>query len=244
METSSRSLRNTYNWAQSRIRELTKEVKVKNNHFDFRCVEDATAICQEFDEWLEAKSRKEMNEIDVIFAVYNRIPRNSKYGFFTEETGMGTAQTLLTYWNNRRTRNGQTEVDEIDNVEDMQRIANEWRNDDAPIRFETDEEGREVSRSDVEDWEQERYIDSSIRNATTVRSIEDEKQIVELEKELNSRKLGLVQSVIDNSFDDSYNDMGGVRRNMEQNEDVQNLISQYYGGKSKSNKLLRYVYSN
>ena len=54
METSSRSLRNTYNWAQSRIRELTKEVKVKNNHFDFRCVEDATAICQEFDEWLEA----------------------------------------------------------------------------------------------------------------------------------------------------------------------------------------------
>ena len=67
METSSRSLRNTYNWAQSRIRELTKEVKVKNNHFDFRCVEDATAICQEFDEWLEAKSRKEMNEICLLY---------------------------------------------------------------------------------------------------------------------------------------------------------------------------------
>ena len=55
METSSRSLRNTYKWAQSRIRELTKEVKVKNNHFDFRCVEDANSIRQEFDEWLMLK---------------------------------------------------------------------------------------------------------------------------------------------------------------------------------------------
>ena len=77
MATSSKSLRNTYDWAQSRIRELTKEVKVKNNHFDFRCVEDATAICQEFDEWLEAKSRKEMNEIDVIFLEY--IGEGSEY---------------------------------------------------------------------------------------------------------------------------------------------------------------------
>ena len=148
----------------------------------------------------------------------------------------------MTYWNWRRTRNGQPEVDEIED-EDMERVANEWRNDETPIRFETDERGQEVSRSDVEDWEQERYIDSSIRNATTVRSIEDEKQIVELEKDLHLRKLGLVQSVIDNSFDDSYIDVGGVR-NMAQNEDVQNLISQYYGGRSKSNKLLRYVYSN
>ena len=121
---------------------------------------------------------------------------------------------------------------------------NEWRNDETPIRFETDERGQEVSRSDVENWEQERYIDSSIRNATTVRSIEDDKQIVELEKDLHLRKLGLVQSVIDNSFDDAYRDVAGVRRNMEQNEDVQNLISQYYGGKRKNNKLLRYVYSN
>ena len=77
METSSKSLRNTYDWAQSRIRELTKEVKVKDNHFDFRCVEDATAICQEFDEWLGAKSRKEMNEIDVIFLEY--IGEGSEY---------------------------------------------------------------------------------------------------------------------------------------------------------------------
>ena len=77
METSSKSLRNTYDWAQSRIRELTKDVKVKNNHFDFRCVEDATSICQEFDEWLGAKSRKEMNEIDVIFLEY--IGEGSEY---------------------------------------------------------------------------------------------------------------------------------------------------------------------
>ena len=77
METSSRSLRNTYNWAQSRIRELTKEVKVKNNHFDFRCVEDATAISQEFDEWLEAKDRKEQYDIDVIWLEY--IGEGSEY---------------------------------------------------------------------------------------------------------------------------------------------------------------------
>ena len=154
-------------------------------------------------------------------------------------------------WNidTTKTENNSAFSNEIKD-EDMQRIANEWRNDETPIRFDTDEEGREISRSEVTRWEQERYVDSSIRNATTLRTIEDEKQIVVLEKELNSRKLGLVQSVIDNSYNDSYIDVGGVRlrsptvRNMEQNEDVQNLISQYYGGRSKSNKLLRYVYSN
>ncbi len=77
METSSKSLRRTYKWVQSRIRELTKNVKVNDNQLDFRCVEDATAICQEFDEWLEAKSRKEMNEIDVIFLEY--IGEGSEY---------------------------------------------------------------------------------------------------------------------------------------------------------------------
>ena len=77
METSHNALRDTFDWAQRRIRELTKDVKVKNNHFDFRCVEDATAICQEFDEWLGAKSRKEMNEIDVIFLEY--IGEGSEY---------------------------------------------------------------------------------------------------------------------------------------------------------------------
>ena len=77
MATSSKSLRNTYDWAQSRIRELTKEVKVKNNHFDFRCVEDATAISQEFDEWLEAKDRKEQYDIDVLWLEY--IGEGSEY---------------------------------------------------------------------------------------------------------------------------------------------------------------------
>ena len=57
METSSRSLRRTYKWAQSRIRELTKSVKVNDNQLDFRCVEDATAICEEFNEWINAESR-------------------------------------------------------------------------------------------------------------------------------------------------------------------------------------------
>ena len=40
METSSKSLRRTYKWVQSRIRELTKTVKVNDNQLDFRCVED------------------------------------------------------------------------------------------------------------------------------------------------------------------------------------------------------------
>lgn len=214
------------------------------NSDDFSNSSTSTFINNQLDTEISNIIIEFYNEIDVIFALYNRIPRNSKYGFFTEGSINGTGETLLTYWNHRRTRNGEPEVDEIED-EDMQRVANEWRNDETPIRFETDEGARlrGVSRSDVEDWEQERYIDSSIRNATKVRSIEDEKQIVELEKELNLRKLGLVQSVIDNSFDDSYRDVGGVR-NMAQNEDVQNLISQYYGGKRKSNKLLRYVYSN
>ena len=220
------------------------------NSDDFSNSSTSTFINNQLDTEINNIIIEFYSELDVIFALYNRIPRNSKYGFFTEGSIDGTGSTLLTYWNDRRRRNGRPEVDEIDNVEAMQIIANDWRNDETPIRFDTDEEGQEISRSDVQRWEKERYIDSSIRNATTVRSIEDEKQIVVLEKELNSRKLGLVKSVIDNSYNDSYIDVGGVRlrsptvRNMEQNEDVQNLISQYYGGRSKSNKLLRYVYSN
>ena len=77
METSHNALRDTFDWAQRRIRELTKDVKVKNNHFDFRCVEDATAISQEFDEWLEAKDRKEQYDIDVLWLEY--IGEGSEY---------------------------------------------------------------------------------------------------------------------------------------------------------------------
>ena len=77
MATSSSALRETFNWAQRRIRELTKDVKVKNGHFDFRCVEDATAISQEFEEWLEAKDRNTADDIDVIFLEY--IGQGSEY---------------------------------------------------------------------------------------------------------------------------------------------------------------------
>ena len=77
MATSSSALRETFDWAQRRIRELTKDVKVKNGHFDFRCVEDATAISQEFDEWLEAKDRKEQYDIDVLWLEY--IGEGSEY---------------------------------------------------------------------------------------------------------------------------------------------------------------------
>ena len=77
MATSSNALRETFDWAQRRIRELTKDVKVKNGHFDFRCVEDATAISQEFEEWLEAKDRNNADDIDVIFLEY--IGKGSEY---------------------------------------------------------------------------------------------------------------------------------------------------------------------
>ena len=77
METSYNALRDTYDWAQRRIRELTKDVEVKNGHFDFRCVEDATSISQEFDEWLEAKDRKEQYDIDVVWLEY--IGEGSEY---------------------------------------------------------------------------------------------------------------------------------------------------------------------
>ena len=70
METSHDALLDSFYWAQKRIRELTKDVKVNNGHFDFRCVEDATAISQEFDEWLEAKDRKEQYDIDVLWLEY------------------------------------------------------------------------------------------------------------------------------------------------------------------------------
>ena len=77
MATSSNALSETFDWAQRRIRELTKDVKVKNGHFDFRCVEDATAISQEFEEWLEAKDRNNADDVDVIFLEY--IGQGSEY---------------------------------------------------------------------------------------------------------------------------------------------------------------------
>ena len=70
METSSKSLRNTYNWAQSRITELC-------SRGDFEEVVNGDSIRQEFGEWLGAKSRKEMNEIHVIFLEY--IGKGSEY---------------------------------------------------------------------------------------------------------------------------------------------------------------------
>ena len=77
MATSSNAVRDSYYWALDRIKTLTEDVKVKNGHFDFRCVEDATAISQEFEEWLEAKDRKEQYDIDVIWLEY--IGEGSEY---------------------------------------------------------------------------------------------------------------------------------------------------------------------
>ena len=77
METSSKSLRRTYKWVQSRIRELTKNVKVNDNQLDFRCVEDANSIRQEFNEWINVESRNIKNDIDVLFLEY--IGKGSEY---------------------------------------------------------------------------------------------------------------------------------------------------------------------
>ena len=77
MATSSNAVRDTYYWALDRIKTLTEDVKVKNNHYDFRCVEDATAISQEFEEWLEAKDRNNADDVDVIFLEY--IGQGSEY---------------------------------------------------------------------------------------------------------------------------------------------------------------------
>ena len=77
MATSSNAVRDSYYWALDRIKTLTEDVKVKNNHYDFRCVEDATAISQEFEEWLEAKDRNNADDIDVIFLEY--IGKGSEY---------------------------------------------------------------------------------------------------------------------------------------------------------------------
>ena len=77
MATSSNAVRDSYYWALDRIKTLTKDVKVKDNHYDFRCVEDATAISQEFEEWLEAKDRNNADDVDVIFLEY--IGEGSEY---------------------------------------------------------------------------------------------------------------------------------------------------------------------
>ena len=77
MATSSNAVRDSYYWALDRIKTLTEDVKVKNNHYDFRCVEDATAISQEFEEWLEAKDRNNADDVDVIFLEY--IGEGSEY---------------------------------------------------------------------------------------------------------------------------------------------------------------------
>ncbi len=80
-------------------------------------------------------------------------------------------------------------------------------------------------------------------NLTSRKTEEDMKEIKGLEERLNSRKMGRIQNILDNSFDDSYQDED-VKR-IQGIDHIHDNISQHFGGgKRKKHKLLKYVYSN
>jgi len=80
-------------------------------------------------------------------------------------------------------------------------------------------------------------------NMVTRKTDADMEEIENLEKNLNSRKMGRIQNILDNSFDDSYPDQE-VKR-IQGIDDIHSNISQHLGGdKVKKHKLLKYVYSN
>jgi len=51
METLKGTVKHTYDWYRNRIREMCKDVKTSDGRYDFRCVDDANAIYEEFREW-------------------------------------------------------------------------------------------------------------------------------------------------------------------------------------------------
>ena len=70
MATLKKVVNDTYYWSINRTKELC-------SRGDFEEVVNGDSIRQEFGEWLGAKSRKEMNEIHVIFLEY--IGEGSEY---------------------------------------------------------------------------------------------------------------------------------------------------------------------
>ena len=80
-------------------------------------------------------------------------------------------------------------------------------------------------------------------NLTSRKTEEDMKEIKNLEERLNSRKMGRIQNILDNSFDDSY--LGEDVKRIQGIDHIHDNISQHFGGgKRKKHKLLKYVYSN
>jgi len=80
-------------------------------------------------------------------------------------------------------------------------------------------------------------------NLTSRKTEEDMKEIKDLEERLNSRKMGRIQNILDNSFDETYPDED-VKR-IQGIDHIHDNISQHFGGgKRKKHKLLKYVYSN
>ena len=80
-------------------------------------------------------------------------------------------------------------------------------------------------------------------NLTSRKTEEDMKEIKDLEERLNSRKMGRIQNILDNSFDESY--QGEDVKRIQGIDHIHDNISQHFGGgKRKKHKLLKYVYSN
>ena len=90
----------------------------------------------------------------------------------------------------------------------------------------------------------ERYAYAMI-NLVTRKTDEDMNTIKEIEEKLHSRKMKKIHNVLQNSFDESYNDARHLKdaARIKGVEELPDNISKFLGGKRRKQKLLKYLYN-
>ncbi|PQM57342.1 MAG: hypothetical protein CML47_11615 [Rhodobacteraceae bacterium] len=82
-------------------------------------------------------------------------------------------------------------------------------------------------------------------NLVTRKTDEDMNTIKEIEEKLHSRKMKKIHNVLQNSFDESYNDARHLKdaARIKGVEELPDNISKFLGGKRRKQKLLKYLYN-
>jgi hypothetical protein len=107
-----------------------------------------------------------------------------------------------------------------------------------------DEQGIGIDEGNPTGEEFEKYAYAMI-NLVTRKTDEDMNTIKEIEEKLHSRKMKKINNVLQNSFDESYNDARHLKdaARIKGVEGLPDNISKFLGGKRRKQKLLKYLYN-
>lgn len=107
-----------------------------------------------------------------------------------------------------------------------------------------DQQGIGIDEGNPTGEEFEKYAYAMI-NLVTRKTDEDMNTIKEIEEKLHSRKMKKINNVLQNSFDESYNDARHLKdaARIKGVEGLPDNISKFLGGKRRKQKLLKYLYN-